>query len=138
MPLPLGPFCFSGCHGERLAALGGWAGAGGRAREVLTPSLLSVRANLIPSPPTFNSDYGYISWEAYANVSYYTRILPPVPDNCPTPMGTKGSWLAQGDRPHAEPAVGLSRCSSTLGPYLVQHRCFVPAHAEAFAAVDTP
>ncbi|KAM6047231.1 prostaglandin G/H synthase 1 isoform 4-T5 [Theristicus caerulescens] len=52
--------------------------------------VLTVRANLIPSPPTFNSDYGYISWEAYANVSYYTRVLPPVPDNCPTPMGTKG------------------------------------------------
>lgn len=58
-------------------------------------SLLPVRANLIPSPPTFNSHYGYISWEAYANVSYYTRILPPVPEECPTPMGTKGTWLAQ-------------------------------------------
>lgn len=58
-------------------------------------SLLPVRANLIPSPPTFNSQYGYISWEAYANVSYYTRILPPVPKECPTPMGTKGTWLAQ-------------------------------------------
>lgn len=60
------------------------------------PSLLPVRANLIPSPPTFNSDYGYISWEAYANVSYYTRVLPPVPDDCPTPMGTKGTWLLRG------------------------------------------
>uniref|UniRef100_G1N7E3 Prostaglandin G/H synthase 1 n=1 Tax=Meleagris gallopavo TaxID=9103 RepID=G1N7E3_MELGA len=50
----------------------------------------SLRAKLIPSPPTFNSQYGYISWEAYANVSYYTRILPPVPEECPTPMGTKG------------------------------------------------
>ncbi|NXE27990.1 PGH1 synthase, partial [Ardeotis kori] len=59
-------------------------------RDTLMRLVLTVRANLIPSPPTFNSDYGYISWEAYANVSYYTRILPPVPDNCPTPMGTKG------------------------------------------------
>ncbi|KAH0615609.1 hypothetical protein JD844_005063 [Phrynosoma platyrhinos] len=49
-----------------------------------------LRANLIPSPPTYNSDYGYISWEAYANVSYFTRVLPPVPTDCPTPMGTKG------------------------------------------------
>ncbi|PKU28263.1 prostaglandin g h synthase hypothetical protein [Limosa lapponica baueri] len=95
-PLPV-PFWLLGWH---LAAPSAWAGAGGRAHGVLphglgptvvTPSsLLSVRANLIPSPPTFNSDYGYISWEAYANVSYYTRVLPPVPDNCPTPMGTKG------------------------------------------------
>ncbi|XP_055576290.1 prostaglandin G/H synthase 1 isoform X3 [Falco cherrug] len=59
-------------------------------RDTLMRLVLTVRANLIPSPPTFNSDYGYISWEAYANVSYYTRILPPVPDSCPTPMGTKG------------------------------------------------
>ncbi|NXK51358.1 PGH1 synthase, partial [Chauna torquata] len=59
-------------------------------RDMLMRLILSVRANLIPSPPTFNSDYGYISWEAYANVSYYTRILPPVPDDCPMPMGTKG------------------------------------------------
>uniref|UniRef100_A0A8D2MYC4 Prostaglandin G/H synthase 1 n=1 Tax=Zonotrichia albicollis TaxID=44394 RepID=A0A8D2MYC4_ZONAL len=59
-------------------------------RDTLMRLVLTVRANLIPSPPTFNSDYGYISWEAYANVSYYTRVLPPVPDDCPTPMGTKG------------------------------------------------
>uniref|UniRef100_A0A8C4UR39 Prostaglandin G/H synthase 1 n=1 Tax=Falco tinnunculus TaxID=100819 RepID=A0A8C4UR39_FALTI len=59
-------------------------------RDTLMRLVLTVRANLIPSPPTFNSDYGYISWEAYANVSYYTRVLPPVPDSCPTPMGTKG------------------------------------------------
>eukprot|EP00075_Anas_platyrhynchos_P037460 XP_027326713.1 prostaglandin G/H synthase 1 isoform X1 [Anas platyrhynchos] len=59
-------------------------------RDTLMRLVLTVRANLIPSPPTFNSNYGYISWEAYANVSYYTRILPPVPDDCPTPMGTKG------------------------------------------------
>ncbi|XP_069466002.1 prostaglandin G/H synthase 1-like [Ambystoma mexicanum] len=52
--------------------------------------VLTVRSNLIPSPPTYNSAYGYISWEAYANVSYYTRILPPVEADCPTPTGTKG------------------------------------------------
>ncbi|PKU36962.1 prostaglandin g h synthase 1 [Limosa lapponica baueri] len=62
-------------------------------RDTLMRLILTVRANLIPSPPTFNSDYGYISWEAYANVSYYTRVLPPVPDNCPTPMGTKGETI---------------------------------------------
>ncbi|XP_043914220.1 prostaglandin G/H synthase 1 [Protopterus annectens] len=59
-------------------------------RDLLMKTVLTVRANLIPSPPTYNSDYGYISWEAYSNVSYYTRVLPPVPEDCPTPMGTKG------------------------------------------------
>ncbi|MBN3302468.1 PGH1 synthase, partial [Amia calva] len=59
-------------------------------RDRLMRLVLTVRANLIPSPPTFNSKYGYISWEAYSNVTYFTRILPPVPEDCPTPMGTKG------------------------------------------------
>ncbi|KGL83006.1 Prostaglandin G/H synthase 1, partial [Tinamus guttatus] len=59
-------------------------------RDMLMRLVLTVYPSLIPSPPTFNSAYGYISWEAYANVSYYTRVLPPVPDGCPTPMGTKG------------------------------------------------
>nr|BAE39456.1 unnamed protein product [Mus musculus] len=52
--------------------------------------VLTVRSNLIPSPPTYNSAHDYISWESFSNVSYYTRILPSVPKDCPTPMGTKG------------------------------------------------
>uniref|UniRef100_A0A8D0G910 Prostaglandin G/H synthase 1 n=1 Tax=Sphenodon punctatus TaxID=8508 RepID=A0A8D0G910_SPHPU len=59
-------------------------------RDTLMRLVLTIRANLIPSPPTYNSAYGYISWEAYANVSYFTRVLPPVPNDCPTPMGAKG------------------------------------------------
>lgn len=50
----------------------------------------TVRSNLIPSPPTYNTAHDYISWESFSNVSYYTRILPSVPKDCPTPMGTKG------------------------------------------------
>ncbi|KAM9068569.1 prostaglandin G/H synthase 1 isoform 1-T1 [Sarcophilus harrisii] len=53
--------------------------------------VLTVRANLIPSPPTYNSEHGYISWESYANLSFYTRVLAPVPEDCPTPMGFKGN-----------------------------------------------
>lgn len=49
-----------------------------------------VRSELIPSPPTYNTKYGYLSWESYHNTSYYTRILPPIPHDCPLPMGTKG------------------------------------------------
>lgn len=50
----------------------------------------TVRSNLIPSPPTYNTKFGYVSWESYYNLSYYTRLLPPIPENCPLPMGTKG------------------------------------------------
>lgn len=50
----------------------------------------SARSHLIDSPPTYNSNYNYKSWEAYSNLSYYTRSLPPVGLDCPTPMGVKG------------------------------------------------
>lgn len=56
---------------------------------LLSPSP-KVRSELIPSPPTYNTKYGYLSWESYYNTSYYTRLLPPVPEDCPLPMGTKG------------------------------------------------
>lgn len=59
-------------------------------RDVLMRLVLTVRSNLIPSPPTYNSKYDYLSWESYYNLSYYTRILPPVPKDCPTPLGVKG------------------------------------------------
>ncbi|XP_011479871.1 prostaglandin G/H synthase 1 [Oryzias latipes] len=59
-------------------------------RDTLMRLVLTVRSNLIPNPPTFNSKYGYLNWESYYNLSYYTRILPPVPEDCPSPMGVKG------------------------------------------------
>lgn len=53
---------------------------------------ISARSHLIDSPPTYNVHYGYKSWEAFSNLSYYTRALPPVADDCPTPMGVKGEY----------------------------------------------
>lgn len=46
---------------------------------------LTARSHLVESPPTYNSEYNYKSWEAYSNLSYYTRTLPPLPRDCPTP-----------------------------------------------------
>lgn len=59
-------------------------------RDTLMRLVLTVRSNFIPSPPTYNSKYSYLSWESYYNVSYYTRLLPPVPEDCPTPLGVRG------------------------------------------------
>ncbi|TSN30255.1 Prostaglandin G/H synthase 2 [Bagarius yarrelli] len=59
-------------------------------RDSVMGYVLTSRSHLIESPPTFNSDYGYKSWEAYSNLSYFTRTLPPVPKDCPTPMGVAG------------------------------------------------
>ncbi|XP_053181254.1 prostaglandin G/H synthase 1 [Scomber japonicus] len=58
--------------------------------DIFMRYVLTVRSDLISSPPTYNTKYGYLSWESYYNTSYYTRLLPPVPKDCPLPMGTKG------------------------------------------------
>ncbi|XP_076006723.1 prostaglandin G/H synthase 1 [Genypterus blacodes] len=52
--------------------------------------MLTLRTHLIPTPPTYNSKYNYLSWESYYNLTFYTRLLPPIPEDCPLPMGTKG------------------------------------------------
>ncbi|XP_004424973.1 PREDICTED: prostaglandin G/H synthase 2 [Ceratotherium simum simum] len=60
-------------------------------RNAVMKYVLVSRSHLIESPPTYNVHYGYKSWEAFSNLSYYTRALPPVADGCPTPMGVKGN-----------------------------------------------
>ncbi|KAJ0032753.1 hypothetical protein NQD34_002834 [Periophthalmus magnuspinnatus] len=59
-------------------------------RNAIMSYVLTSRSHMIDSPPTYNADYGYKSWEAYSNLSYFTRTLPPVPEDCPTPMGVVG------------------------------------------------
>ncbi|XP_006634681.1 prostaglandin G/H synthase 2 [Lepisosteus oculatus] len=59
-------------------------------RDSMMRYVLTSRSHLIESPPTYNSVYDYKSWEAFSNLSYYTRTLPPVPKECPTPMGVAG------------------------------------------------
>ncbi|XP_072288922.1 prostaglandin G/H synthase 1 [Eucyclogobius newberryi] len=59
-------------------------------RDTVMRLVLTSRSSLIPSPPTHNTKYGYLSWESYYNTSYYTLLLPPVPEDCPLLMGTKG------------------------------------------------
>lgn len=59
-------------------------------RNSIMRYVLMSRAHLIESPPTYNSEFTYKSWEVYANLSYYARSLPPVPRDCPTPLGVKG------------------------------------------------
>lgn len=42
------------------------------------------------SPATYTSEHDYITYEAYGNRSYFARALPPVPKDCPTPLGVVG------------------------------------------------
>lgn len=48
------------------------------------------RGSIVESPPRYNTGYDYITAESHFNASYYARSLPPVPKNCPTPMGVVG------------------------------------------------
>nr|KAG5712100.1 hypothetical protein BaRGS_020826 [Batillaria attramentaria] len=51
------------------------------------------RADILDSPPIYHSGHDYTTLEAAFNRSYYARALPPVPKECPTPMGTKGETI---------------------------------------------
>ncbi|KAL4635953.1 prostaglandin G/H synthase 2-like [Arapaima gigas] len=62
----------------------------GFVRDAIMRYVLTSRSHLIDSPPTYNVDYGYKSWEAFSNLSYYTRTLPPLPRDCPTSSGGSG------------------------------------------------
>ncbi|PVD22404.1 hypothetical protein C0Q70_18215 [Pomacea canaliculata] len=49
-----------------------------------------MRADIIDSPPLYHSSHEYPNLETVFNLTVYSRILPPVPRECPTPMGVKG------------------------------------------------
>ncbi|KAL4218779.1 Prostaglandin G/H synthase 2 [Mactra antiquata] len=49
-----------------------------------------IRGAVVDSPPTYTSEHEYITYEAYGNTSYFARALPPIPKDCPKPMGVVG------------------------------------------------
>ena len=52
--------------------------------------LFAARGDMIDSPNRFESDHSYVTLDAFFNETYFGRTLPPVPTDCPTPMGVKG------------------------------------------------
>lgn len=56
-------------------------------------SFFLVRSDMIDSPPTYTSEHEYITVDSNFNLTVYTRTLPPVPKDCPTPMGVWGKVL---------------------------------------------
>lgn len=59
-------------------------------REFVTKTVYTSRSDMIDSPPTYDNEHSYITLDAQYNQSFYTRTLPPVPLDCPTPLGTAG------------------------------------------------
>lgn len=41
-------------------------------------------------PVQFHGVARYTTFETYFNKSFYARLLTPIPESCPTQMGTKG------------------------------------------------
>ncbi|AAP50751.1 rh10 [macacine betaherpesvirus 3] len=78
-------------------------------RHAVMRYILTSRSDLIDSPPIYNADYEYPSWEAFSNLSYYARILPPVPHDCPTPLGVKGGKKNLPDAAHVVEKTLLRR-----------------------------
>lgn len=87
----------------------------------------TMRSDMIDSPPTYTSEHEYITVDANFNYSVYTRTLPPVPKECPTPMGVWGKKVL----PPAEDIVKAFFIrkefipeplgTSALFPYFAQH-----------------
>nr|ALG96664.1 cyclooxygenase [Arabella sp. JCH-2014] len=58
--------------------------------SVLMRLIYLLRAEMVDSPAVYTSAHTYVTFEAAANTSYFMRGLPPVPTDCPTPMGVAG------------------------------------------------
>nr|CAB3265267.1 prostaglandin G/H synthase 2-like [Phallusia mammillata] len=59
-------------------------------RKFLMKTVLFVKIGPIAEPSPHVGYDSYTTWNTYTNKSVYARTLPPVPENCPTPMGVKG------------------------------------------------
>ncbi|XP_066280268.1 prostaglandin G/H synthase 2-like [Branchiostoma lanceolatum] len=59
-------------------------------RNFLMRTLSKGYTGKVDSPPLYHTGHDYTTWDTYSDRSSYTRALPPVPADCPTPMGTKG------------------------------------------------
>ncbi|XP_033732578.1 prostaglandin G/H synthase 2-like [Pecten maximus] len=59
-------------------------------RKAVMKKVYTMRSNMVDSPATYTSEHSYITLDANFNMTYYTRTLPPVPNDCPTPMGIWG------------------------------------------------
>ena len=55
--------------------------------------LFTERSSFLDIPPVYNSNFDYATTEAYFNLSVYARTLPPVPKECPTPLGVAGTII---------------------------------------------
>nr|XP_002123273.1 prostaglandin G/H synthase 2-like [Ciona intestinalis] len=59
-------------------------------QKKLMAVVLKIRTNYVYEPSPYVGMDSYPTWDSYINKTVYARTLPPIPQDCPTPMGTKG------------------------------------------------
>ena len=59
-------------------------------RDPLMRFVYLSMAELHDSVAQYDSDHDYVTISAALNKSVYSRVLPAVPENCPTPLGVVG------------------------------------------------
>ncbi|XP_039264230.2 prostaglandin G/H synthase 2-like [Styela clava] len=59
-------------------------------QKTFMAAVLKLRIGLVEEPSAYIANDDYTTWDTYVNRSVYARTLPPVPRNCPTPMGVAG------------------------------------------------
>nr|ALG96656.1 cyclooxygenase [Macellomenia sp. JCH-2014] len=88
---------------------------------------ISRGANIV-SPPTHLSSHEYITMEANLNHSLYSRALPPVHKNCPTPMGVAGRKFL----PDSQDVVDRLFKRDKFKPDPIHHSVHLPYFAQHF------
>ncbi|KAL5011733.1 hypothetical protein ScPMuIL_010284 [Solemya velum] len=58
--------------------------------EYVMRKVYLMRGDMIDSPSAYTSEHEYITLDANQNMSFFSRALPPVPVECPTPVGVWG------------------------------------------------
>lgn len=84
------------------------------------------RGSMVDTPPPYNTGYDYITTESHFNQSYYARSLPPVPKNCPTPMGVAGKFHLPAHRSMSSSTTNRLKLISRI----FQHHLFGLGHKE--------
>nr|ALG96655.1 cyclooxygenase [Meiomenia swedmarki] len=86
------------------------------------------RASLVDRPIVYTSAHEYTTLEAAFNTSYYSRVLPPVHKNCPTPMGVVGKK----DLPKVDDLIERLLRRRTFVPDELNHSVMLAFFAQHF------
>lgn len=95
--------------------------------DTLTAQIYVERADFLDSYGRYDSLHDYINFDARTNGTLHGRILPPVPENCPTPLGVVGPK----ELPPVESVLALFK-RKKFKPNPLKTNCLFPFYAQFF------